>query len=366
MPYAPGVEYRGGELIAQGITSAANSLAQGYERRKQESQRAKALRGVVRAYQPDMATDHLSLGDLEGLVQQQAIQEAKRKQGLAEQMQAKQMALQQDRERWNQTMDHSNLTMDAEKQNQNAAYMGAQQQTMEDVRTRRQAEDARLGAFNQALGERFGPAGNEVATPPSLSEIVGLAARSGVLGHPEVDQTIRALGVAGRGADADNESLSPSFVEDPQTRNRFVTFGRQILPSGVTASASAPEVRSITGPNGEDLGNVQWNGKGWSPVKQAVRLPPGVQKVAVENMAQLSGALAAAKRPEDRASIQAEIDHWQQYLPEPATPRAAPAAPQADPANNAEAQRIKAEYQRNPTPANLEAARAKLRKLGFQ
>jgi hypothetical protein len=79
----------------------------------------------------------------------------------------------------------------------------------------------------------------------------GLAAR-------HVDRIVSSLSKWQQITEGGGESLSPAFVEDPNTGARFVTRGKTMLPSGVNPERAVPRVI----PQHDDSGNLL----GWSQV----------------------------------------------------------------------------------------------------
>jgi hypothetical protein len=322
MPYAPGINFTGGESIARGIESFGQSMGQGIERRRQEAQKFKALEGLATAYDPNLkgTLSGMSLGELEGLVQGAAVKNHMAQQASQQKFQEAQIA---------------NLTADNERQGLMSRAQIDQMTAGNERAKRLQMSQEQL---NELVGQRLAPQGNPDAAGPvapmTYEELMGMGARSGMVGTPEFDRLAAShlrYGQNGGTADPGFE-----FLQDPVSGSRFVRSGRQLLPSGTdqTVNPSAPEpiIDPTTG-EAVALGVRDRNGR-----LQVLKRPEGPKGLTLNDRAKIHNNIAKLHQElmmvstNNQPAYIAQIDAMEGLLKEGATtPGAAPtAAPQAN------------------------------------
>lgn len=166
MPYAPGINWRVGENLAAGISQLGQNIERYTERRRNEAQEAAALRKLLSIYDPNsketVAT--MGLGELRGAAQGFAAQQ----QMAAQQRQAK--------------------LMDAQIANFQADNQRADQQAQ---------EQADMAARMRAFSQRYAFTGDGIAGIPGTDanpvDVMRMAAESGVLGQPGVNDLVQTL-----------------------------------------------------------------------------------------------------------------------------------------------------------------------------
>lgn len=314
MPYNPGIASTVGPSLQAGISQGAGRLAALFEGMANDASKAKSLRQVVKAYNPDIPTDHLSLGELEGIVQGQAIKQAQQRQSLADQMQRDGLEIQRGHLRLSEALGKDQMAARAWQQNPdnpNNRLIGAE---TDQIRRRLDSVaqgDERMQRFNRAYADRAASLGS-IGLTPNPSDMTSLAAQMGVLGDPNVDrllsETLRHHG--------DSEApLTEAFTEDPITQQRFVKYGKQILPSGVAARQEDNELIPQKDEKGRTIGYAMRGAKG---AKTFVRDP---SQLSPQERIGLRKAIADAKLlldpkgdPTEQAALQSDIEEMRSQL----------------------------------------------------
>ena len=170
MPYAPGTDYRVGENLAAGIAQFGRNLERYTERRRSEAQESAALRKLLSIYAPDQKDSFatMGLGDLRGAAQGIAVQQTQQRQQMQQQVAQAQIA---------------NLNAD----NQRAA--DAAQERMDMVERLKQFS-TRFANVTDQVGPT--PSGQTMDDVQPM-DVMRMAAQSGVLGSPQVNELLGGL-----------------------------------------------------------------------------------------------------------------------------------------------------------------------------
>jgi hypothetical protein len=126
MPYTPTERNRVGELLAQGIGSASQSIAGAIDKRRTESQKATALRKAISLYDETMKDQVQTMGlrDLEGFIAAQGMKQARTAQEQQAKFQAAQLAnFEADNKRGDEALNIQR-TAQADRQRQMQALAG--------------------------------------------------------------------------------------------------------------------------------------------------------------------------------------------------------------------------------------------------
>jgi vacuolar-type H+-ATPase subunit I/STV1 len=370
MPYAPGITYTGGESIARGIESLGQSVGQGLAKLQENSQKAKSLRQVVKAYNPDLPTDHMSLGDLEGMVQGEAIKQAQRTQSLAEQLKQEQLAVQKG----HLTLSQQQQAYHQSPDNPANVYQGSLSKQLEAGINDRKESANRLENFNRAMSDEAKRLG-QIGLNLNANDVMRLAAQTGTLGDQNVDRVLSAQtrwGGDGGGSLAD--VLKEDFTEDPETGQRFVKYGKQILPSGARPITGQMDAVPVRDADGKTISYVRQDGRGRmvsvNPMERAMtaqdrsRLRKDIQEAEL--------MLPGIKDPAEKKRHQEDIDAMRSQLRGETTTSAAGSpngtkpAPPLSPDVQSKAAQIRAQYRANPTEANRQKAIQALEALGIK
>lgn len=170
MPYAPGTDWRVGENLAAGISQFGQNIQRYTDRRRNEAQEAAALRKLLSIYDPNAkeAVATMGLGELRGAAQGYAVQQ--------------QMATQQRQAR---LVDAQIANFQADNQRADA-----QAQERADMARRLQQFSQNFAGVTDAVGPT--PSGRTVDNVDP-TDVMRLAARSGVLGSPQVNELLTGM-----------------------------------------------------------------------------------------------------------------------------------------------------------------------------
>lgn len=170
MPYAPGISWRVGENLAAGVAQLGQNIERYTERRRNEAQEAAALRKLLSIYDPNAkeAVATMGLGELRGAAQGMAV----KRQMDAQEQQARLVNAQ-----------IANFNAD----NQRA---DAQAQERADMARRLQQFSAGLGGVMDSAGPTPGGRTVDDVDP---TDVMRMAARSGVLGSPQVNELLTGM-----------------------------------------------------------------------------------------------------------------------------------------------------------------------------
>jgi len=369
MPYTV-APYTGAHALQAGISQGAGRLASFFQGMAADAGKAKSLRQVVKAYNPDMPTDHLGLAELEGIVQKSAIEESRRKQSLAEQVQQDQLGMQRESIalRQQESAWHRDPT------NPSNQFMGAQTDQMRGSLARATSSEAGMQQFNRGLADQFQRLG-EIGLQPNADDVTRLAAQNGMAGDPQVGRLSESMRRFG-GENGADPTLSESFTQDPESGQRFVKFGKQILPSGSARSDTDDQLIPQRDPeSGRVIGYAMRGAKG---NKTFVRDPEALgpaERIAIRKaISEAKTMISPTMKPEDRAAVESDIAELQSQLTGRRTSGGRPPDGQAD---KAEPENIvlSPEVVRQADEIKLavrqgkmkrEAAVEALRKLGFK
>ena len=247
MPYAPTERNRVGEFLLQGITGAADNLAQGireWRKNKEESGGFDTLiEGAVRA-DPTLAEKY---GDQLAKAPGMSLSQKKSLAGtLALETQNKRLAEEQ--------------RMKQEDFNLRKAYLDLQRGQMD--RTNAREDSARR--FTQTLAGLAGTGGqpsmdfaNTLAGEPQpardlgLADIIRAASASGLAMEPT------GLAPLLRAENMDRRASAPAalgFQEDPVTGARLATFGNSVIPTGTNPAKQQAQAVPILDRDGKVIG----------------------------------------------------------------------------------------------------------------
>lgn len=320
MPYNPGIAYSGAQSLQSGISQGAGRLADLMMKMADDSGKAKSLRGVIKSYQPDLKTDHMSLRELEGTIQGHAMAQAQGQKDKDNQFRQAQFDQTKDHNAWEKTKAEDDLKLrnrihqdKLTEDSLNAAYQRDPNNpdnlykrglTREgEARTGRLAKtEAGLDRFNQDMAmesERLA----SIGLPMKPEDEKRIAARAGVLGDPHVSQYLHQQGGNGRGA--------PSFEEHRDSNGRlYATWGGQMLASPAPVGQEGGEI-TYRDSSGNEIGTMVPNGKGGYTRLPGTTMSDATRLKAIEANNTLAMRLDAAKKqnnPDAIAEIQGEID----------------------------------------------------------
>jgi hypothetical protein len=245
MPYNPGITYNGGEYIARGIESFGQSVAQGIDRYKEQSRKAKSLRSLVEAYNPGQPTAHLSLGELEGAVQAEVIKRADKTRSLAEQMQRDQM----DMQRQGLDLRRQEADWHRDPTNPSNQFMGAQTDQMRGSLARATSSEAGMQQFNRGLADQFQRLG-EIGLQPNADDVTRLAAQNGMAGDPHVGRLSESMRRFG-GEGGEDSNPKPYSYEDDVTGYRQTVLGKQMQYAGINPAKADQTATVMRDENGK-------------------------------------------------------------------------------------------------------------------
>lgn len=235
MPYAPGIDWRVGENLAAGIAQFGQNIQRYTERRRSEAQESAALRKLLSIYAPEQKDSFatMGLGDLRGAAQGIAVQQAQQRQRTQDQLAQAQIA---------------NLQAD----NERAAATAAERT---DMVNRLKEFSTRFANVTDQVGPT--PTGQTMDDVQPL-DVMRMAAQSGVLGSPQVNELIGGLLRYGAGQQTGQAfqprvvTLSADASGNPLTKPvRVVQTGpnqsamMQDSPDGLTESQKANVVSSL-------------------------------------------------------------------------------------------------------------------------
>lgn len=217
MPYAPGINWRVGENLAAGISQLGQNIERFAERRRTEAQEAAALRKLLSIYDPNAkeAVATMGLGELRGAAQGMAVQ--------------RQMAAQEQQAR----------LVNAQIANFEADNQRADQQAQEraDMARRLQQFSAGLGGVMDSAGPM--PSGRTV-DDVDPTDVMRMAARSGVLGSPQVNQLLTGMMRYGMTQQA-TTPFQPRVVElTTDSEGRPLERPVRVVQTGPNQSSVAP------------------------------------------------------------------------------------------------------------------------------
>lgn len=234
MPYSPGQSYDFNALT-QGMAQFGAGFGQAIERRKQNGAKSVSLRKVASLYAPERKAEFEAMGlpQLEAEIAQHA---AKR---LLDQ---DKMARQQfDQNQQLAQAQMGNLQADNSRAD---AYLKMQSDAMLQHQKEQQRKINESDALKAALS-KFAHAYTAGAQPPldaaTLKRFSGpqgrldyaLSQSPEAMAHPAIQNFFKHA--------LDSQDVAdPRFVEDPVTKMRFVTQGRQLMPSGMNPANGEP------------------------------------------------------------------------------------------------------------------------------
>lgn len=296
MPYAPGIQYNGGESLRQGIASAGNNLASFIGNYIDRGRKSKALDGVLTAYagedperqkQLKAALPGMSLEEKQGMVQGFAVQQAQK-----------------------------DLKLRELAANTNRDYMLAQTEGIRGNQQRLKLADEAQAGFGRDLN-LFGamnPENPPLVLDPALRRQLqepGGALTLAAARNPLAPSAQNVLGDAlpALARQRGNLNLSElTFAEDPVSGTRFARSGNSILPSGVNPE-KASKVTAVTDADGKVVGQMDSRGrivKTGSAISDALKVF-GERRKLGSQLADVLKSEMLASTPEQKAKIQEQI-----------------------------------------------------------
>jgi hypothetical protein len=232
MPYAPGIQYRGDEYVAQGNQAAYAALSQGLQGMISDSKKSSALSRTIDAYADDLPEDAAkalkaknktwSLQDREGFMQFHAMQ-----------LQQQQVNAQVQ-----------------ETQARAEALRAAQQEKIDEA--------SGLSEFAKTLSGMT--PSNDDGTFSAKDYVQAMGDTSAKL-NPRAQAALLKQVLP---SVVPSESLNSSVWEDPKTGFRIFSRGKTSIPTGVDPE----QVKAAGGPLISPDGDYYHDGKKWVPVKQ--------------------------------------------------------------------------------------------------
>jgi hypothetical protein len=255
MPYNPGVESRGGELIGRGISAGIrNAFAiytmfagmgeQKKEQQKIEAKEASNLRGLLDVYDPDGKDAHKAMG-LNDLRQKGSAIAAMQSKQQGEAMNEQRGALADFRRQQTsafETQQRSNSALAGFAQDYGASLQG-------------QVAPSALSDYYEATSAEM--PNMPTAQAPQQAFGAALQRYPEAFGNPQFNDNLKALQ-----AFASPDGAGPSFFEDSATGQRFAVMGNTMSPSGMNPEKVSKEGFAQYDKQGNLLGHSIPNGKG--------------------------------------------------------------------------------------------------------
>lgn len=270
MPYAPGISYHGDQYLFQGISSAGQSLGEGIDQAIQRGRQLKAMRAMAvdgLGMDPDQV-DGMSLPQLQGTLAGEALKRSNLGQQLQQQLtqsetEKNQMASTLQRYRQSAYAKFTDMVNQVTKSNPEAALDTPTLEKM-GLQAGLDPQDFRQLMGGGMYGARAGYYGDKASAPGFVPPPA--TAPPGFTVVPKADGSWEMM----RSPDAGTPEAN-SFVEDPVTGARFLTRGKQVLPSGENPALGG-QAQEVTDETGNVVGHTVRAGNRtvFQPLKGAV------------------------------------------------------------------------------------------------
>ncbi len=268
-----------GQGIGRGLESLGQSIGKALEEKKRKGQLATSIRKTLSVAYPDRKDEFATMGlpDLQGALEGEAMKRAEMRAKLTEDVQRAQLGEFLAKQNERQSMTDI------------AGQLSQQGQAPENV----------PAPFNNAEFSR------RTAAPDLMSAIAKLGPGRGI--EPRAAADLADSIARMRAAGAPDEEVN--FVEDPETGERFATFGKSMASSGVNPTKARPKPTAPIQPRVvvsrdpmTQLPIISWSG---SPDDFKKQFPNAKLPVEAEAVAATATTADAPAQPKSKAEYDA-------------------------------------------------------------